>query len=47
MAWSWHEIVSDFVRPSLAWFESGGRANLDKLVKVRGTACPHLAAAAR
>ncbi|PSC68342.1 heat shock 70 kDa 17 isoform A [Micractinium conductrix] len=33
MAWSWHEIVSDFVRPSLAWFESGGRANLDKLVK--------------
>lgn len=33
MAWSWHEIVSDFVRPTLMWFEAKGQADLNALVK--------------
>ena len=33
MAWSWHEIVADFVRPTLMWLEKKGRANLQSLVR--------------
>ena len=33
MAWSWHEIVADYVRPTLVWMEAGGRANLSALVQ--------------
>ncbi len=33
LAWSWHEIVSDYVRPTLVWLEKKGKADLDALVK--------------
>lgn len=32
MAYSQHEIVSDFVRPTLMWLEARGKANLTALV---------------
>ena len=32
LAWAWHEIVSDYVRATLAWLETKGKANLAKLV---------------
>lgn len=32
VAWSWHEIVSDYVRPTLMWMEAKGKANLAALV---------------
>ena len=34
MAWSQHEIVADFVRPTLMWLEAKGKgATLNSLVK--------------
>jgi len=33
LAWAWHEIISDFVRPTLEWLEKRGKADLDALVK--------------
>ncbi|KAI3435834.1 hypothetical protein D9Q98_001892 [Chlorella vulgaris] len=33
LAWAWHEIVSDHVRATLAWLETGGRANLNALAR--------------
>ena len=32
LAWSWHEIVSDCVRPTLMWLEAKGKADLAALV---------------
>jgi len=32
LAWSWHEIVADYVRPTLMWLEARGQANLAGLV---------------
>ncbi|KAL4440448.1 hypothetical protein ABPG75_003449 [Micractinium tetrahymenae] len=33
VAWSLHEGVADYVRPTLMWLESRGKANLNALVK--------------
>ena len=33
LAYSMHEIVSDFVRPTLMWLESKGRSDLNTLVR--------------
>lgn len=36
VAWSWHEIVSDFVRPTLIWLDNKGKTGqvgLNSLVK--------------
>ena len=37
-AYSWHEILSDYVRPSLLWLASKGKLNMSTLVANYSTA---------
>lgn len=40
VAWAWHEIVADYVRPTLMWLEKRGQDNLAALVSSLGYAVP-------